>query len=75
MLWVLVVLLAGVIGAVVYYFGVMKPYPLKRMRPPIVPPGTQPPSYQQTAPPQQPQQAQAQPPQPQPPSLHGRPGA
>jgi TctA family transporter len=75
MLWVLVVLLAGVIGAVVYYFSVMKPFPLKRIRPPMVPPEAQPQSYQQTAPPQQPQQAQAEPPQPQPPSLHGRPGA
>lgn len=56
-LWVLVVLLAGVIGAVVYYFSVMKPFPLKQVRPPKVPPGTQPP-YQQPAPPQQPQPPQ-----------------
>jgi TctA family transporter len=55
-LWVLVVLLAGVIGAVVYYFMVMKPYPLRKVRPPMVPPGSQAPYQQQPqpAPPPQP---------------------
>lgn len=73
LMWVLVVLLAGVIGAVVYYFVVMKPFPLKKVRSPMVPPGTQPyQQQQQPAPPQPPMQPQ--PPAPQPPSLHGRTG-
>lgn len=32
-MWLLIVLLAGVIGAAVYYFVVMKPYP--RQKPPV----------------------------------------
>jgi hypothetical protein len=82
-LWVLVVLLAGIIGAVVYYFAVMKPYPLKKVRQAMVPGAPQPyqqqqpPPYQQPEPQQQPAPptAQPQPPQSPPPSLHGRPGA
>jgi hypothetical protein len=80
MLWVLVVLLAGVIGAVVYYFVVMKPFPLKKVRPPMAPGGVQPPYQQPPAPPQPPapQQPPAppyqQPRSPEPPSLHGKTG-
>lgn len=32
MMWLLVVILAGVVGALVYYFVVMRPYPLKSVR-------------------------------------------
>jgi uncharacterized membrane protein len=32
MMWLLVVILAGVVGAAVYYFVVMRPYPLKSVR-------------------------------------------
>jgi hypothetical protein len=34
MIWLLIVLLVGVIGAVVYYFIVMKPYPRPKLAPP-----------------------------------------
>lgn len=33
LIWLLVVILAGIIGAIVYYFVVMRPFP--RMRPPV----------------------------------------
>jgi len=33
MIWLLIVLLAGVIGAIVYYFVVMKPYPRQKPLP------------------------------------------
>jgi len=32
MMWLLVVILAGIVGALVYYFVVMRPYPLKTVR-------------------------------------------
>ena len=47
MIWLLIVLLVGVIGAVVYYFVVMKAYP--RQRPVVAPPQAAPPEPQPPA--------------------------